>query len=560
MKYKIEPLKQDNTTVKPKLLSKPKPPEKTNTTSEFIFNPKTGKSIPNPNAKMGLENVSPEFALMTGGVGAGIKGIAGAAIHGGAQGAMLNAANLTGSKQDLAGLTTDILGGAVGGTALKGVGNLVKAIKPNVYKVNPFAFKAKSDMGYRMLGEEGFKDAAETGVLRAKPAPNPTNARISLERNINRNPNTGKLQGALDRPYFADGKIDTRYAADYMAEVNKSKNNLVPIDTHNGIAPMTAGNIPIENATLYKRDWLMGYKKINSTSVKPKSQQFKSEVNWGNWNKEIPNNPELLKEYHGIERTTKSNNTWMKNPDGSEFQGTPEQFVQQNSRNFKNSFQNPVLDDKGNIQYNYHGSPNKFESFDESKFKTGMFGKGIYTSPNKTVIEKGYAKPKDVLAKDHIPSKDDNLYELYIDAKNQRRYASVDDFMDDTDYADITHFGKRKLDFPTVDDIRKKYPDLIEQYNLNTDDKIISFYNNTFPRGNNITRDQFKEVLSDVDFLSFREGTLKPQVTPFHKARIKSAIGNNGMFDMTNPNIYKAILPTIGSTATFLNKNKNNNH
>ena len=88
MKYKIEPIKQDNTKVTPKLLSKPKPPVKTNTTSEFIFNPKTGKSEYNPNAKMGLENVSPEFALMTGGVGAGIKGVAGAAVHGAAQGAV----------------------------------------------------------------------------------------------------------------------------------------------------------------------------------------------------------------------------------------------------------------------------------------------------------------------------------------------------------------------------------------------------------------------------------------------------------------------------------------
>ena len=27
---------------------------------------------------------------------------------------------------------------------------------------------------------------------------------------------------------------------------------------------------------------------------------------------------------------------------------------------------------------------------------------------------------------------------------------------------------------------------------------------------------------------------------------LKSATGNNGMFDMTNPNIYKAIIPAVG--------------
>ena len=140
------------------------------------------------------------------------------------------------------------------------------------YKLNPFAFKPKADMGYRVLGEGGFKDAIDTGVLRAKPAPNPTTSgTISLARNLNRNPNTGRLQPLLDRPYFADGFIDKRYGADYIAEVNKKINNLVPIPTHKGIAPSQAGNISLENATLYKQDWLRGYKKID---VKPETQNM----------------------------------------------------------------------------------------------------------------------------------------------------------------------------------------------------------------------------------------------------------------------------------------------
>lgn len=133
----------------------------------------------------------------------------------------------------------------------------------NAYKLNPYAFKANPEMGYRMLGREGFQDAVETGVLRAKPIPNQApSGGISLTRNTNRNPNTGKMQGALDRPYFADGVIDERYAADYMAAVNKAENNLVPIATHRGIAPSQAGSIPLENATLYKKNWWQGYKEI----------------------------------------------------------------------------------------------------------------------------------------------------------------------------------------------------------------------------------------------------------------------------------------------------------
>ena len=158
------------------------------------------------------------------------------------------------------------------GEAMKGAKALGKfateetALK-NAYKLNPWAFKADSKMGYRMLGKEGFEDALNTGVLRAKPIPNQPSEGISLTRNTNRNPNTGKMQGALDRPYFADGFVDQRYASDYMAAVNKAKNNLMKIPTHKGIATPQAGSIPLENATLYKKNWLQGYKEVPKSAT-----------------------------------------------------------------------------------------------------------------------------------------------------------------------------------------------------------------------------------------------------------------------------------------------------
>jgi len=111
---------------------------------------------------------------------------------------------------------------------------------------------------------------------------------------------------------------------------------------------------------------------------------FKSEVDWGKWNLEIPNNKDLLHEYFRIEKTTKEEGTWMRTPrnytifsevdeinlnslknkiqnneisssqlplverlvknleiakNNSEiYQGTAEQFVQEQSKNFKNAF------------------------------------------------------------------------------------------------------------------------------------------------------------------------------------------------------------------------------
>ena len=73
--------------------------------------------------------VSPEFQLMTAGVGSlatkastVLGRIGQTALHGGVQGAIANASNLSGSEQNLSGLATDVLGGSITGGVLKGVG------------------------------------------------------------------------------------------------------------------------------------------------------------------------------------------------------------------------------------------------------------------------------------------------------------------------------------------------------------------------------------------------------------------------------------------------------
>lgn len=126
--------------------------QKGGSSSEFIFNPKTMKSTPNPNAKMGLESVSPEFMIMTGGVGAlGTKALTTAGkigqtmLHGAGQGAIANMSNLSGSEQNVQGLATDILGGAVIGGLLKGSGLIAKNSKEFILnKLYPYLNGNKS--------------------------------------------------------------------------------------------------------------------------------------------------------------------------------------------------------------------------------------------------------------------------------------------------------------------------------------------------------------------------------------------------------------------------------
>jgi len=57
-------------------------------------------------------------------------------------------------------------------------------------------------------------------------------------------------------------------------------------------------------------------KNLIEKKIKNKNN-FKSEINWENWNPEIPNNKKLIEEYNAIEKNSKLNGTWMKNPDGS---------------------------------------------------------------------------------------------------------------------------------------------------------------------------------------------------------------------------------------------------
>ena len=87
-----------------------------------------------------------------------------------------------------------------------------------------------------------------------------------------------------------------------------------------------------------------------------------------------------MKEYNAIEKTSKANGTWMKNPDGTDFPGTPEQFVQQNSSNFKNAFGNTKVLVNGRPQILTHNSPDTFSEFSLNKVNNGrLSGDGVYT-------------------------------------------------------------------------------------------------------------------------------------------------------------------------------------
>lgn len=243
-------------------------------------------------------------------------------------------------------------------------------------------------------------------------------------------------------------------------------------------------------------------------------QTFKSEIDWAKWNKEIPENKALMQEYNAIEQQTKATGTWMKNPDGSPFKGTPEQFVQQNSENFKKAFGNSKLvNPDGSPTIQYHGSAKKFDTFDESKFQlgdAGYSGQGIYTTPSKTTAN-SYATSS---AKFHSGEIEPTVYELYGQANNP---ISSSQLIKEGKERDLFNFHRK----------RNWKGELTPEESLMEYDAAIA--------------DQLPNVQNIRPWYDARE-IVFPRNT-----QLKSAVGNSGMFDMTNPNIYKALAPAITS-------------
>ena len=262
---------------------------------------------------------------------------------------------------------------------------------------------------------------------------------------------------------------------------------------------------------------------ISNFSDKNINKVFKSEINWDKWNPEIPKNKQLLNEYNNIERATKESGTWMKNSDGSVFKGTPEQFIQQRSENFKKAFgDSKLINPDGSPTIQYHGSAKKFNTFDESKFQlgdTGYSGKGIYTTPSKTMAN-SYATSS---ARFHSGEINPTVYELYGQANNP---ISSSQLIKEGTGKDLFNFHRNK----------NWEGELTPEESLMQYDAAIA--------------DQLQNVKRIRPWNDARE-----LVFPSNK-QLKSAIGNNGMFDMTNPNIYKTI--AAGLSLQGLNKLNNN--
>jgi len=255
-------------------------------------------------------------------------------------------------------------------------------------------------------------------------------------------------------------------------------------------------------------------------------KKFKSEIDWAKWNPEIPQNKPLVKEYDDIEFTTKSDGTWMKELDGTPFKGTPEQFVQQHSKNFKKAF-----DD--NWESVYRGT-----NHTQDKTLTDKDGFSVFTA-------------------------DKNLAQSYVD--------KVSDWNIDKD--PLLQLYKRKSNNSIELDTGGAYyndidPRRVKSSNIQLSDKLFNelpVFNKSITGHPEYFTDDIAKYVEDsnLDYITLRnirDNDLGTDYIVNHKPGnyLKSMIGNNGMFDMNDPNIFKVAIPGVAGSTILGNEMKNN--
>lgn len=217
-----------------------------------------------------------------------------------------------------------------------------------------------------------------------------------------------------------------------------------------------------------------------------------------------------IPEYIGIEKAAKENNTWLKLPDGSIWQGDPRSWVQLRSKDGKKLIMREL----------FHGNDDRYigsGGIDETPNVLGR--KALWTSTNPNVSPT-YGRHKYIFT---IPKGTEGIE---YDAKG-------------ANWNRIEHKPGFKVD---TNDIARTF----------ADDNNVLIIRNVVDRGADprprpgieLPSYLSKETLSDYNKRVF----LGDDYIIGKNIPRKSLLANNGNFDLSNPNIYKGITPFAVST------------
>ena len=249
---------------------------------------------------------------------------------------------------------------------------------------------------------------------------------------------------------------------------------------------------------------------------------FKSELDWSpkSWFKKRADKKwtkqdedaliSHLQEYLDIEKKAKQNGTWLKNKDGSTFDGDPRSWVQMQSDSFKKNYNDEILT---------HGEDainDLFGDFYGDGVGAGIGDKVLWTSTNK-LIGKTYGS--DVFSLAALKNAKTNVV---ADAEGR----------------------------PWLNVVQGKDTNNLVYPNL-TNDNIVRI-NNVVDVGPNIKWSEIKYFRKNEtvpEYLS-RKYTGDDVVIGQDVSR-KSIVGNNGDFNPIDKNIYRALIPLISTYGLY---------
>ena len=217
-----------------------------------------------------------------------------------------------------------------------------------------------------------------------------------------------------------------------------------------------------------------------------------------------------LQEYLDIEKKAKQNGTWLKNKDGSTFDGDPRSWVQMQSDSFKKNYNDEILT---------HGEDainDLFGDFYGDGVGAGIGDKVLWTSTNK-LLGKTYGN--DIFSLAALKNAKTNVV---ADAEG-RPWSNVVQGKDTNNLV---------------------YPNL-------TNDNIVRI-NNVVDVGPNIKWSEIKDFRKNEpvpEYLS-RKYTGDDVVIGQDVSR-KSIVGNNGDFNPIDKNIYRALIPLISTYGLY---------
>jgi len=274
-------------------------------------------------------------------------------------------------------------------------------------------------------------------------------------------------------------------------------------------------------------------------------QVWDTDIDWGKWNPEIPQNEKLMQEYINIENTTKREGTWMKNPDGSKFAGTPEQFIQSRSENFKKAFpQGADITYRGDNEHYPELRPKASRWYGDPIFTGNKNLASYYTAKGPKA---GYFTPFEPTAAERLQ---DFVSKKYPDLTVQQyveQHPYVSSGIMATEDAGIHELAIPKTKNAIELDAKGNWWGGLEDPEMRAkiEESGIERSVDTRDKPNLFSTDDVAQYIKKqgIDRALIRnvdDGTLGHVL--IHNQRpgqyAKSLRGNSGMFDMNNPNVY----------------------